>query len=180
MEYLKGYNLYKVIALKNYNGFDEKNRCEIIYQLLKTLAFIHSQNIIHRDIEPEKMLFANKKDSTLKLIDFGLAINSKKDKNDVGTPYYMALEMIEGISCPQSDIWSVGVIVYLMLTRKHPFYAKEGEDLFYKIKNDELDLKPLDKGKISDEDKDFIKKCLNKDYNKRMTTPQVLKHEWIN
>ena len=181
MEYLKGYDLYKVIALKNYNGFDEKNMCEIIYQLLKALAFIHSQNIIHRDIKPENMLFANKKDySTLKLIDFGLATNSKKDKNAVGTPYYMAPEMIEGISCPQSDIWSVGVIVYLMLTGKHPFDAKEGEDLFYKIKNDELDLKPLDKGKISDEAKDFIKKCLNKDYNKRMTTPQALEHEWIN
>ncbi len=92
----------------------------------------------------------------------------------------MAPEMIEVISCPQSDIWSVGVIVYLMLTGKHPFDAKEGEDLFYKIKNDELDLKPLDKGKISDEAKDFIKKCLNKDYNKRMTTPKALEHEWIN
>ena len=135
MEYLKGYDLYKVIALKNYNGFDEKNMCEIIYQLLKALAFIHSQNIIHRDIKPENMLFANKKDySTLKLIDFGLATNSKKDKNAVGTPYYMAPEMIEGISCPQSDIWSVGVIVYLMLRENTLLMQKKEKIYFIKLK----------------------------------------------
>jgi calcium-dependent protein kinase len=92
----------------------------------------------------------------------------------------MAPEMIEGTSCPQSDIWSIGIIVYLMLTGKHPFNAEEGEDLFYEIKNDELDLKPLDKAKSSEEAKDFIKRCLNKDFNKRMTTSQALKHEWIN
>ena len=75
--------------------------CEIIYQLLKALAFIHSQNIVHRDIKPENMLFANKKNySSLKLIDFGLATNSKKDKNTVGTPHYMAPEMIDGFSVP--------------------------------------------------------------------------------
>ena len=115
MEYLKGYDLYKVITLKKYNEYDEKDMCQIIYQLLKALAFIHNQNIVHRDIKPENILFANKKDySTLKLIDFGLATNPKKDIKTVGTPYYMSPEMIEGISLPQSDIWSIGVIVYLM------------------------------------------------------------------
>jgi calcium-dependent protein kinase len=69
MEYLKGYDLYKIIALKKYTGFDEKDICEIIYQLLQALSFIHNQNIIHRDIKPENILFASKKDySTLKLI----------------------------------------------------------------------------------------------------------------
>ena len=181
MEYLKGYDLYKVIALKNYNGFDEKNMCEIIYQLLKALAFIHSQNIVHRDIKPENMLFANKKNySSLKLIDFGLATNSKKDKNTVGTPHYMAPEMIDGFSVPQSDIWSVGVITYFMLTGKYPFDSKTREDLFCKIKNDKLDLKPLNISRVSDEAKEFIERCLHKDYNKRMTTSQALEHEWIN
>ena len=97
MEYLKGYDLYKIISLKKYNGFDEKDMCEIILQLLKALSFIHSQNIIHRDIKPENILFANKRDySTLKLIDFGLATMSNKDSKSVGTPFYMAPETIDG------------------------------------------------------------------------------------
>ena len=181
MEYLKGYDLYKIITLKKYTGFDEKDMCEIILQLLKALSFIHSQNIIHRDIKPENILFANKRDYTsLKLIDFGLATNSKKDTKSVGTPFYMAPEMIDGSSHPQSDIWSVGIIVYLMLTGKYAFEAKKDENLYDKIKNDEIDMEPLDESECSEEAKDFIKKCLKKNYQERMTTAECLEHAWIN
>ena len=181
MEYLKGFDLYKIITLKKYTGFDEKDMCEIIQQLLKALSFIHSQNIIHRDIKPENILFANKRDySTLKLIDFGLATYQKKDTKSVGTPFYMAPEMIDGNSCPQSDIWSVGIIVYLMLTGKYAFEAKTGEDLYKKIKHDEIDMQPLIDSECSEEAKDFIVKCLKKKYTERMTTAECLEHAWIN
>ena len=180
MEYLKGYDLYKIIALKKYTGFDEKDICEIIYQLLQALSFIHNQNIIHRDIKPENILFASKKDySTLKLIDFGLSVYMNKSKSIVGTPYYMAPEMTEGHSYPQSDIWSLGVIVYLSLTGKYPFEAKDNENLFQIIKTKEINLEPLNESDCSDEGKDFIIKCLTKDYNKRMTTSECLNHAWI-
>ena len=180
MEYLKGYDLYKIISLKKYTGFDEKDMCEIIQQLLKALSFIHSQNIIHRDIKPENILFANKRNySTLKLIDFGLATYSKKDTKSVGTPYYMSPEIIDGHSVPQSDIWSVGIIVYLMLTGKYAFQAKEGENLYEKIKNNEIDMEPLNESECSEEAKDFIVKCLKKNYQERMTTSQCLEHAWI-
>ena len=88
--------------------------------------------------------------------------------------------MIDGFSVPQSNIWSVEVITYFMLTGKYPFDSKTREDLFCKIKNDKLDLKPLNISRVSDEAKEFIERCLNKDYNKRMTTSQALEHEWIN
>ncbi len=181
MEYLKGYDLYKIISLKKYTGFDEKDMCEIIHQLLKALSFIHSQNIIHRDIKPENILFANKRDySTLKLIDFGLATNSKKDSKSVGTPLYISPEMIDGKSHPQSDIWSVGIIVYLMLTGKYAFDDKNGESLYDNIKNKEIDMEPLDESKCSEEAKDFIIRCLKKNYQERMTTSECLEHAWIN
>ena len=180
MEYLKGYDLYKIIALKKYTGFDEKDICEIIYQLLQALSFIHNQNIVHRDIKPENILFANKKDySTLKLIDFGLSTYMDKSKNIVGTPYYMAPEMTEGRSYPQSDIWSLGVIIYLSLTGKYPFDSKDNSELFKKIKNEELNVEPLNESECSDEAKDFVIKCLTKDYEKRMTTAECLSHVWI-
>jgi calcium-dependent protein kinase len=180
MEYLKGYDLYKIISLKKYTSFDEKDMCEIIQQLLKALSFIHSQNIIHRDIKPENILFANKRDySTLKLIDFGLATMSNKDTKSVGTPFYMAPEMIDGHSNARSDIWSVGVIVYLMLTGKYAFQAEKSENLYEKIKKDEIDMQPLIDSQCSEEAKDFICKCLKKNYEERMTTSQCLEHPWI-
>ena len=180
MEYLKGYDLYKIIALKKYTDFDEKDICEIIYQLLQALSFIHNQNIVHRDIKPENILFASKKDySTLKLIDFGLSTYLNKCKNIVGTPYYMSPEMIDGQSYPQSDIWSIGVIVYLSLTGKYPFDSLDNKDLFELIKKKQINIEPLDASECSDEAKDFIMKCLIKDYKKRMTTSECLNHAWI-
>ena len=180
MEYLKGYDLYKIIALKKYTDFDEKDICEIIYQLLQALSFIHNQNIVHRDIKPENILFASKKDySTLKLIDFGLSTYLNKCKNIVGTPYYMSPEMIDGQSYPQSDIWSIGVIVYLSLTGKYPFDSADNKDLFEFIKKKQINIEPLDASECSDEAKDFIMKCLIKDYKKRMTTSECLNHAWI-
>jgi calcium-dependent protein kinase len=180
MEYLKGYDLYKIIALKKYTDFDEKDVCEIIFQLLQALSFIHNQNIIHRDIKPENILFANKKDySTLKLIDFGLSAYMDNCKNVVGTPYYMAPEMIDGHSYPQSDIWSIGVIIYLSLTGKFPFESKDNRELFDVIKKKEINIEPLNESECSDEAKDFIMKCLVKDYTKRMTASDCLNHAWI-
>ena len=88
--------------------------------------------------------------------------------------------MIDGNSYPQSDIWSLGVIVYLMIVGKHPFEGDTLETLFDNIKNKELNLYELIKLNCSDESKDFIIKCLNKDYTKRITTAQCLEHPWIN
>ena len=154
MEYLKGYDLYEIISLKKYNDFDEKDMCEIIQQLLKALSFIHSQNIIHRDIK-------------------------HKDTKTVGTPFYMAPETIDGHSEARSDIWSVGVIVYLMLTGKYAFQAEKSENLYEKIKKDEIDMQPLIESNCSEEAKDFICKCLKKNYKERMTTQECLEHPWI-
>ena len=180
MEYLKGFDLYKIIALKKYTDFDEKDICEIIYQLLQALSFIHNQGIIHRDIKPENILFANKKDyTTLKLIDFGLSTYGDKVKNIGGTPYYMSPEMIDGHSYPQSDIWSIGVIVYLSLTGKYPFEATDHETLFQVIKKHEINLEILNESECSDEGKDFVMKCLTKDYSKRINTAECLTHPWI-
>ena len=184
MEYLKGHDLNKIITLKKYTGFDEKNMCQIIQQLLKALSFIHSKNIIHRDIKPENILFSDKKNySSLKLIDFGLATFSSEDNKSVGTPFYMSPETIDGNSCPLSDMWSVGVIVYQMITGKLPFETNEkdtNEILYNKIKNDDYDKEILDESECSEEAKDFIYKSLQKDFNKRLTTKDALNHPWIN
>ena len=184
MEYLKGHDLDKIIALKNYTGFDEKNMCQIVQQLLKALSFIHSKNIIHRDIKPENILFSNKRNySSLKLIDFGLATFSQQDHKSVGTPFYMSPETICGNSTFQSDIWSVGVIVYQMLTSKLPFEVGENDNnnqiLYNKIKNEDYNKKNLKDVECSAEAKDFIDKSLKKDLKDRLNTQEALDHPWI-
>ena len=191
MEYLKGHDLNKIINLKKYTGFEEKDMSKIIQQLLKALSFIHSKGIVHRDIKPDNILFSNKKDySTLKLIDFGLA-TTKRDRKSVGTPYFMSPEMIKGDSCPKSDIWSVGIIVYYMLTEKYAFYEnkqanehnehhkKKEKTLFEKIQKGDYDINPLIEIKCSDEVIDFVKNCLKKSTRERYNTQQCLNHAWI-
>lgn len=183
MEYLKGDNLNKIITLKDYNELDEKEMCLIIHQLLKALLFIHNKNIVHRDIKPENIVFGKKKDySTLKLIDFGLATTTRNThKNSCGSPYYMAPEIIKGNFCKKTDIWSVGVIIYLMLTGKHPFeVTKEGkEDIFDIILTKNYDITELDKCECSEEAKDIVLKTLVKDPEKRLSTEECLSHPWI-
>ena len=112
MEYLKGYDLYKIITLKKYTRFDEKDMCEIIQQSLKALSFIHSQNIIHHDIKPENVLFANKRDySTLKLIDFGLAAKIKRHKISCTILYVL-----------RNDRWGFCPIIRYMVNWKYSLF----------------------------------------------------------
>ena len=183
MEYLKGDNLNKIITLRDYNELDEQEMAQIIHQLLKALLFIHNKNIVHRDIKPENIVFGKKRDySTLKLIDFGLATTTRNTKrNSCGSPYYMAPEIINGHFCKKTDIWSVGVIIYLMLTGKHPFeITKDGkEDIFDIILSKDYDVTELDKSECSEEAKDIILKTLVKDPDKRLSTEECLNHPWI-
>ena len=185
MEYLRGYDLYKIISLKDYTGIDERDMSIIIYYLLKALLFIHSKNIVHRDLKPENILFSNKDDySTLKLIDFGLASNTlisinEKKKSAVGTPYYMSPEIIDGNFDAKTDIWSLGVIIHQMLTGKFPFEHNKNEDLFQVIKNKKFDPEILYKADCSEEVIDLVQKTLEKDPSKRLSTQQCLEHPWI-
>ena len=183
MEYLKGHDLSKIISLKDYNDFNENQMGQIIHQLLKALSFIHSNNIIHRDIKPENILFSDKRNIfSLKLIDFGLATFSEQEKKIVGTPMYMSPEMIDGNGTYVSDIWSVGVVVYQMITGKLPFDEGEEDDnqiLYEHIKNKEYNKERLNDVKCSEDVKDFIDKALLKDIKKRMTVEEALNHPWI-
>ena len=180
MEYLKGQDLSKIISLKNYNDFSENQMGIIIQQLLKALSFIHSKKIIHRDIKPENILFSDKKNLyTLKLIDFGLAANSDQEIKTVGTPSYMSPEMIDGNVTYVSDIWSVGVIVYQMITGDLPFKDDDNKTLYEKIKNGNYDTEILNEKDCSEEAKDFINKALQKDIKNRLTVDEALNHPWI-
>ena len=165
MEYIPGDNLLKMVSNKSYTDVSERDIMEITVVLLKTVQFLHNNNIVHRDLKPENILFSINGDyQSLKLIDFGLSIGFReKDTYRVGSPYYMAPEMLHGEFSFANDIWSLGVILYFMITGRQPFHAKSRSRIADKIKQGKYDKPLLAKNHCSDELKDLIKKIRKKE-----------------
>jgi len=105
-------------------------------QLFSAVGYLHSHEIIHRDIKPENIFFDNKIDYDIKLCDLNTAVNgaNKRNQSDlVGTPYYIAPEVLYGSYDIQSDIWSLGVIMYLLLIGKPPFDGRNDKEVVKKV-----------------------------------------------
>jgi len=181
MEYLQGEDLFKLISSKTQDDFTEKDIAEIISCILRALSYIHNQGVVHRDIKPENILFSkNGSYESLKLIDFGLSTGFKTDsKFRVGSPYYMSPEIIEGNFSFKSDIWSVGVILYVMLTGYFPFNGKNNKEIFDQIKTQTYNYRHLNSSKCSDLAKDLVAKMLNKNELKRLSVDEALIHPWF-
>jgi calcium-dependent protein kinase len=181
MEYLQGEDLYKLINKRKYSNFKEKDAAEIMTYLLKALGFIHKKGLVHRDIKPQNILFSIPGDyKTLKIIDFGLSTSeTNKQKQRVGSPYYMAPEIINGKFSSKTDVWSVGVILFVMLTGVYPFEAKSQEEIFMKIQNDDYNKKVLDNKNCSSEVKDLLDHFLKKHEKERIDCLAALNHPWF-
>ena len=182
MEYIAGDNLFRVLTDQKGFKFTERAISKIMTCLLKAVLFLHHNGIIHRDIKPENIVFVEPDNfNALKLIDFGLSIqqNAKKDNRRVGTPYYMSPEMVRGNFNYASDVWSIGVILFIMVTGKQPFRGKSKEEVFEKIKRGAYDKAILNRAKCSKEVKDLIKKMLVTEHSKRITVECALDHIWF-
>jgi calcium-dependent protein kinase len=182
MEFIPGDNLWKVITNRKHNSFGEKDAAEILTCIFQSVYFLHQHEIVHRDIKPENILFSLSGDyQSLKLIDFGLStpLSTTKQKYRVGSPYYMSPEMLKGDYQYASDAWSIGVILYVMMTGKYPFNGKDQNEVFEKIRKGVYDVKLLDKSKASPEVQDLIKQLLVQDASKRLSLIDALHHPWI-
>ena len=171
-----------MISNKKYIRFTEKDINEIFLFLMKAVSFLHHNGIVHRDIKPENILFSVPgKYSSLKLIDFGLSIprNARKEKYRVGTPYYMAPEMIDGKYYYKSDMWSIAVILFIMVTGSLPFNGQTKNEVFTQITEGRYNKKKLNKQKCSKELKDLIKRGLIIDPSQRISIEEALQHDWF-
>jgi len=135
MEYCPGGELFEKIASQKDQLFNESEACVIMEKLLRAINHCHANNIVHRDIKPENIMIGG--DNELKIIDFGLSKRSK-DKNATlstiaGTPYYMAPEVLEGEYNYKCDIWSLGVLMYVLVSGYLPFQGENRNEVFAKI-----------------------------------------------
>lgn len=171
------------VRAKQLNMYTEKDAAKIFKQILEAVNYLHAHGVCHRDLKPENILFSTiEEDSPLKLIDFGLSKVFNGDDNTmkgaVGTTFYMAPEVITGKYNEKCDVWACGVILYIMLCGKPPFYSKDEEELKQKICGMKYDFNYPEFSKISNEAKELIASMLVEKSN-RPTISQILHTKWI-
>ena len=187
-EYIK----YGELSKKIKQTFSELQISLIIFQILKGLNYIHSHNIIHRDIKLENIMINDIENILIngkieqfywiKIIDFGIAkftSSNKKEKGMTGTLYYMAPEVIKQNYDYKCDIWSVGVILYMLLTGKYPFDSLVTSRIKTKIEDGEFDKENIKYKNSSKELKDLLKHLLNTSPTFRYNAKDALKHDFF-
>ncbi|KAJ8573072.1 hypothetical protein K7X08_009583 [Anisodus acutangulus] len=182
MELCEGGELLDRILTRG-GKYSEDDAKLIIVQILNVVAFCHLQGVVHRDLKPENFLFTSRnEDADMKLIDFGLSDFIRPDErlNDiVGSAYYVAPEVLHRSYSLEADIWSIGVITYILLCGSRPFWARTESGIFRAVLRADPNFEDLPWPSVSPEAKDFVKRLLNKDYRKRMTAAQALTHPWL-
>uniref|UniRef100_A0A0D3DHX9 non-specific serine/threonine protein kinase n=2 Tax=Brassica oleracea var. oleracea TaxID=109376 RepID=A0A0D3DHX9_BRAOL len=183
MELCEGGELLDRILSKKDSRYTEKDAAVVVRQMLKVAAECHLRGLVHRDMKPENFLFkSTEEDSSLKATDFGLSDFIKpgmKFKDIVGSAYYVAPEVLKRRSGPESDVWSIGVITYILLCGRRPFWDKTQNGIFNEVMRKEPDFKTNPWPTISDGAKDFVKKLLVKEPRARLTAAQALSHSWV-
>lgn len=181
MELCAGGELFDRIIKRGH--YTERKAAQLTRTIVGVVEACHSLGVMHRDLKPENFLFVNEEeDSPLKAIDFGLSMFFKPGEtftDVVGSPYYVAPEVLRKCYGPKADVWSAGVIIYILLSGVPPFWAETEQDIFDEVLHGELDFTSDPWPSISDSAKDLVRKMLVRDPKKRLTAHEVLCHPWV-
>ena len=171
--------------IRAYAPFCEPIAGYYMKQILTAVCYCHGMNVIHRDLKPENILIVKRAKSgchPIKIIDFGTAKVFSKGKNEnllIGSSYYIAPEVLSRNYTEKCDLWSCGVIMYILLTGRPPFGGNNDQEILARIKRGKYDLSKYPWGVISQEAKDLIKCLLEQNPSKRYSAEQALKHPWF-
>ncbi|KAG0451492.1 hypothetical protein HPP92_026185 [Vanilla planifolia] len=181
MELCEGGELFDRIVARGH--YTERAAAGVTKTIVEVVQLCHRHGVIHRDLKPENFLFANKKEnSPLKAIDFGLSIFFKPGESFseiVGSPYYMAPEVLKRKYGPEIDIWSAGVILYILLCGVPPFWAETEQGVAQAILRGNIDFNREPWPSVSENAKDLVRQMLEPDPQCRLTAKQVLEHPWL-
>ncbi|CAL0334133.1 unnamed protein product [Lupinus luteus] len=181
MELCEGGELFDRIVAKGH--YTERAAANVAKTILEVCKVCHDHGVIHRDLKPENFLFADGSEtSPLKAIDFGLSTfyeDGERFNEIVGSPYYMAPEVLRRNYGPEIDVWSTGVILYILLCGVPPFWAETEEGIAQAIIHGNLDFTRDPWPKVSEEAKDIVRRMLDSNPYTRITVEEVLEHSWI-
>ncbi|KAA8493066.1 Calcium-dependent protein kinase 10 [Porphyridium purpureum] len=170
----------RIVAKGHYSEKDARN---VVRTMLDTLVYLHSKCIIHRDLKPENYLLHDPSDAALlKLTDFGVSDFFEPGQfltEKVGSPTYVAPEVIMGRYNEKCDIWSLGVIVYILLCGRTPFYGKNEKEEFERARCGKFTMQSEPWPRISKEAKDLVKRMLTVNIDMRPSAAELLNHPWI-
>ena len=185
-EYCREGELFSYIK----NKYSERQLAVLFYQVFSGLWYLHENKILHRDIKLENIMIDGKENDKetgeelfwVKIIDFGTAKlfeKNKKEKDVVGSSYYIAPEVLKQSYNEKCDTWSVGVILYMTLVGRAPFDGKDDEEIIYKINSVDYNKNEPRLVKHSPEVRDLVSKLLDKDTDKRYSAKEALNHPWF-
>ncbi|XP_042473609.1 calcium-dependent protein kinase 20-like [Zingiber officinale] len=181
MELCEGGELFDRIVARGH--YTEREAAAVTRTIIEVIQVCHEHGVMHRDLKPENFLFGNKREKApLKAIDFGLSVFFKPGERFteiVGSPYYMAPEVLKRNYGPEIDVWSAGVILYILLCGVPPFWAETEHGVAQAILRSVIDFKREPWPRVSGGAKDLVMHMLDPDPNKRFTAQQVLDHPWL-
>lgn len=183
MEFIGGGELFEKVVADDFT-LTEHDCVLFMRQICNAIGYMHQKNIVHLDLKPENILCKSKKSHQIKIIDFGLT-RKLEPGGDVrilfGTPEFVSPEVIsyEPVSA-SSDMWSIGVVCYVLLSGLSPFMGDSDVETFSNITGLCYDFDDDAFEHITEDAKDFIEKLLNKDQRKRLKAHECLKHPWLN
>eukprot|EP00210_Caulerpa_lentillifera_P008598 g8202.t1 len=165
-------------------SFSEKKAAYIFRKMVDVIRHCHELGVMHRDLKPENFLLTKKDPAVqeLKLTDFGLSVfftYGARFKDLVGSPYYVAPEVLKNDYSHQADMWSLGVILYIMLSGLPPFWGDTEEQIFRMVLQGNLDFQTEPWPSLSADAKDCVRKLCTMDPSKRSTATEILQHPWL-
>ncbi|KAI8473032.1 MAG: kinase-like domain-containing protein [Monoraphidium minutum] len=180
MELCTGGELFEHIAAKGH--YRERDAAHLLRSLLMVVEHCHNMNVVHRDLKPENFLFKEAGRRHIKAIDFGLSAFYQEGqvlRDLVGSPFYVAPEVLRRSYGKAADIWSCGVIAYILLCGSPPFYGSSTQQIFRAVLHDSLDLASPPWDTVSPAAKDCVRRMLVRDPRRRATATEALQHEWM-
>ncbi len=190
MEYCSEGDLFDVIQKEA--PFNEYTACHIIYQVLSAVSYCHSNNIVHRDIKADSILIESSEKIEIKGekvtlynlrlsgFNYSRSFNRKKKlTKKVGTSYYVAPEILNRNYSEKCDIWSIGVLLFVLLCGKPPFWGEDDKQITDKVKKGEPDWRKEEWVNVSPEGQEFVKLLLNTKPSHRPSSSDAIQHKWF-